>query len=133
MQEVFVRVWNARTQLGQEASPTAWLYRVTTNYCLNQLRDGSRRRQLLTAEGAPSEVAGSAQVDDKLAIARVLGTIPSELAEIGIYYFVDQMNQDEIAQLIGVARRTVGNRLEEFRAAARAALGIRDTSAEAGA
>jgi DNA-directed RNA polymerase specialized sigma24 family protein len=33
------------------------------------------------------------------------------------------MNHEEIAEVTGVSRRTIGNRLEAFRTAARAALG----------
>ena len=60
---------------------------------------------------APSAEAG---VD----MARILHRVPEHLREIAVYYYVDQMNQDEIAALVGVSRRTIGNRREEFRVAA---------------
>ena len=40
------------------------------------------------------------------------------MLEIAVYYFVDQMSQDEIALLTSIPRRTVGYRLEQFRARA---------------
>jgi len=41
--------------------------------------------------------------------------VPTDLQEIAIYYFVDHMSQDEIALMVGLPRRTVGYRLEQFR------------------
>ena len=33
------------------------------------------------------------------------------------YYYVDKMKHEEIAELLGVSRRTIGNRLTRFGAA----------------
>ena len=41
---------------------------------------------------------------------------------MAVYYYVDQMNQDEIAATVGTSRKTVGNRLREFRARAQTLL-----------
>lgn len=123
MQEVFVKVMRDRESFRGEASPVTWLYKVTTNLCLNKIRDASRQRALL-AENAPArEVSGGVAPEDRAAVATLIASLPDELREIAVYYYVDEMNQDEIAEIAGVSRRTVGNRLEEFRMAARAALG----------
>lgn len=123
MQEVFVKVMRDRESFRGESSPVTWLYKVTTNLCLNKIRDASRRRALL-AQSAPVEPAASAPApEERAGIAAFLATLPDELREIAVYYFVDEMNQDEIAEIVGVSRRTVGNRLDEFRVAARAAFG----------
>lgn len=123
MQEVFVKVMRERETFRGESSPVTWLYKVTTNLCLNKIRDASRRRQLLAENASPSDVSGEAAPEDRAAVAKLIGALPDELREIAVYYYVDEMNQDEIAEITGVSRRTIGNRLEEFRTAARAALG----------
>jgi RNA polymerase sigma factor (sigma-70 family) len=124
MQEVFVKVLRERESFRGEASPVTWLYKVTTNLCLNRIRDASRRRALLAQHAPPKEeAAGGPAPEDRAAIARLIEALPEELREIAVYYYVDEMNQDEIAELAGVSRRTIGNRLEEFKAAARVALG----------
>ncbi len=122
MQEVFVKVLRKGAQFRGEASPMTWLYRVTTNYCLNVIRDRSRRRELLMRQRPDSESSEHHGGEERLALATLLRKIPQELREIAVYYYADQMNQDEIAALLGVSRRTVGNRLEEFRATAQAVL-----------
>jgi RNA polymerase sigma-70 factor (ECF subfamily) len=118
MQEVFIRVLRG-ADFRQEASPATWLYRITTNLCLNHLRDSGRRERRLRAQGNVAE-AVHARVEDQLMVQRLLEQIPDELREIAIYYHVDHMNQDEIAAIVGVSRRTIGYRLEEFKTQARA-------------
>lgn len=44
-QEVFLRVWQAAKTYKPEAKFTTWLYRITANLCLNELKS-SRRRKL---------------------------------------------------------------------------------------
>jgi RNA polymerase sigma factor (sigma-70 family) len=123
MQEVFVKVLRERESFRGEASPVTWLYKVTTNLCLNRIRDASRRRALLAQLPPAEEAAGGPAPEDRAAVAKLIASLPDELREIAVYYYVDEMNQDEIAEIAGVSRRTIGNRLEEFKAAARTALG----------
>ena len=53
VQEVFVRVLKHARRFRREASPTTWLYRITTNYCLNVLRDSARHSRKLQVEAGP--------------------------------------------------------------------------------
>jgi RNA polymerase sigma factor (sigma-70 family) len=122
MQEVFLRALGDSARFRHEASPVTWLYRATTNLCLNVLRDGARRQRLMALQTPHAPPAGPLP-EDKVALAAVLRQVPESLREIAVYYYLDQMNQDEIAEVCGVSRRTVGNRLEEFRALAREAAG----------
>jgi RNA polymerase sigma-70 factor, ECF subfamily len=123
MQEVFVRALRSRSEFRAEASPMTWLYRVTTNYCLNLMRDRARRTELLAQEGPPPQESPRAPVDERLTLRRLVASMPAELQEIAVYHYVDQMSHDEIAALTGMSRRTVGNRIEAFRSTARAAAG----------
>jgi len=61
-QEVFLRVYRARTSYEPTAKFTTWLFRITTHLALNSLRDrkGEKRQQSLdatTEDQAPMEVA----------------------------------------------------------------------------
>jgi len=120
MQEVFLRAFEARAEFTAAASPLAWLYRVTTNNCLNRLRDARRRRTILGRNFAGDSPGVAPTADAALTVRALLGNLPEDVQEIAIYYFVDQMSQEEISTLLAVPRRTVGYRLEQFRVLARA-------------
>jgi len=122
--DVFVKVLGALADFRNEASPVTWLYRATTNHCLNVLRARLRRPEELThAQDEHGAAEADVSVDERLTLAAVLERVPEHLREIAVYYYLDQMSHEEIARVMGVSRRTVGNRLVEFHAAARLAAG----------
>jgi RNA polymerase sigma-70 factor (ECF subfamily) len=114
-QEVFLRAMNAGGELAKVSSPIAWLYRVTTNLCITRIRE-TERRSVLLRQSQPSTVATpEPRVDVALTVRAVLREVPDELQEIAVFYFVDHMSQDEIADLVGLPRRTISYRLQQFR------------------
>lgn len=122
-QEIFVRVLGAWAAFRADSSPVTWLYRATTNHCLNALRDGARHSAALDQLTHAAVGHQPAGLDERLTLRSVLDRVPATLREIAVYYYLDQLSHEEIAKLTGVSRRTVGNRLVEFHAAARVAAG----------
>ncbi|MGA2468432.1 MAG: sigma-70 family RNA polymerase sigma factor [Thermodesulfobacteriota bacterium] len=43
-QEVFIRVWQSAKGYEPKAKFTTWIYKITTNLCLNELKSARRRR-----------------------------------------------------------------------------------------
>jgi RNA polymerase sigma-70 factor, ECF subfamily len=132
LQEVFVRVVRGYDAFRREASPVTWLYRITTNYCLNRLRDSARRSERADgspSEGTPASLAASPPFAEplpelRLALSEIVAHVSEELWEIAVYSYVDCMKHEEIARTLGVSRRTVGNRLKEFQCQAQSLLGL---------
>jgi RNA polymerase sigma-70 factor (ECF subfamily) len=121
-QEVFLRLLDAKERVLSHPEPQAWLHRVTTNLCLNHLRDKGRRTKLLAKYPASNDQhGGNAEVH--ATAVQILARVPSELLEIAVYYHADGMTCEEIAAIVGVSRRTIGNRLVEFQSAATGAVG----------
>lgn len=122
LQQIFLSLLDEPERFTGRASVTTWLYRVTTNRCLNRLRDSSTRARLLEQRGA-SLLAGEPRADaTEWAIARqLLDRMPDELAQVTIYHAIDGMTQQEIAEVLGCSRRHVGNLLERARRWARSA------------
>ena len=115
LHEVFVKVLENVDSFRADASPSTWLYRIATNHCLNRLRNARRRRELLAEHGAdlyPARVGASQEAE--LLLAQLWKQLPEELLQIAVYYHVDGMTHAEIARVLDVSRRTVGNRLKEL-------------------
>jgi RNA polymerase sigma-70 factor (TIGR02960 family) len=53
VQETLLAAWRALAGFEGRASLRSWLYRIATNRCLNALRDGARRPDVLGAGGEP--------------------------------------------------------------------------------
>ncbi len=120
LHEVFLKVLENLDGFREDASPSTWLYRIATNHCLNRLRNHKRRRELIAEHGEdlyPSAI-GSRQ-ESELLLRQLWKQLPDELLQIGVYYFVDGMTHAEIARILDVSRRTVGNRLKELEELAR--------------
>ena len=125
MHEVFLKVIEKQDTFRAEASPTTWLYQLTTNHCLNRLRDRKRRAEklALNAELPWLLPAGVADAETALFLDQLWSELSEELVTIGVYYFVDGMTHGEIAEVVGTSRRTIGNRIEEIRRLATKAAG----------
>ncbi|HET6344768.1 MAG TPA: sigma-70 family RNA polymerase sigma factor, partial [Myxococcota bacterium] len=113
-QDVFVKFMLRRRNRGAEQDTPSLLYRMATNAALNRLRSLGRRGRALRREGPPPAATDDA-CDDRLALRAVLARVPEDEALVAAYYYVDGLLQAEIATLLQMERRTVGNRLEAFR------------------
>ncbi len=117
--EIFVRVIERLDGFRAEASPTTWLYRLTTNYCINRLRDDGRRAELWRERGDPTWQAAFDPGDQETiaALRQMWHRLDPELIEVAVYYYVDALTHVEIARVVGCSERTIGNRLERLRQA----------------
>ena len=117
LQEIFVSLLDRPDQFDRRSAVTTFLYAMTTHACLNRLRNQRRRSDLLAREArAAHEEAGAASSVDA---ARLLAALPDRLQQVAIHYFVDEMTHDEIAEIIGVSRRQVGNLVAKVQEEAR--------------
>lgn len=103
-----------------------YLYRAVTNRCLSFLRDEKNRARLL-ALSEPEDFIASRRPDPSDVLShrtlyQLCEDLDGEAMEVLIYYFIDELSQDEIASLVGLSRKTVGARIESIRTAAARAL-----------
>lgn len=114
-QEVFIRAGRSLHRFDGRARASTWLYRITTNYCLNSLRDARRRRDLTVERPDAFTPAPSLLAADDLAMLRaLLADADPQQAEAALAVFVDGMSHAEAATVLGVSRRTVGNLCARF-------------------
>lgn len=127
-QEVFVKVMRGIEDFRHEAAPSTWVLKIATNHCLNLIaaRDAPWHRKFrelrevgqLEAESRTAEALERAET-----VRRLLGRLDVETQQVAVYYFVDEMTQDEIGEIIGRSLPTVRKRIEKFLRIARKELG----------
>jgi len=115
VQDLFTSLLARPEQFSGQGSLMAFLYRATTNLCLNRLRNARNRLRLLDERGPP-EKSQSPQAENRAVLRQALARLPEEQAQAVLYYYLDEMSQNEIAALLGCSRRHVGNLLERARA-----------------
>jgi len=115
-QEVFVRVLRHIESAPDDATALAWIYRISTNYCLNQIRDRSRQAEPTAPEELPEGdgVTSEPELLDRDVAMRLIKRAPDKLQEVAVLYYMDGLEQEQIASTLGISRRTVINRLQEF-------------------
>jgi RNA polymerase sigma-70 factor (ECF subfamily) len=115
-QEVFIRALRGEDAFRGDSQVTTWLYRITTHYCLNQIRDRQRRRQLFQERMVhdSDQPTTPASPSDLVLLRRLLSEADKEQAQVAIYVYLDGMTHEEVAEVLGVSRRTVGNLLTRF-------------------
>jgi RNA polymerase sigma-70 factor (ECF subfamily) len=125
-QEVFLRAHQRQRELRAAASVLSWLLTVADRQCFSLLR---RRKVAFAAEALlrppPGGVAatGDAALERMLIeadlVARVLAHCPEDVQRIATHRFLDELEQEQIAELLGVSRKTVQRKLQAFHDTAR--------------
>ncbi len=115
MQEVFVTLLTKGESFRGDSSLMTWLYSVTTNLCLNQIRNRKRRAMLLSARYRDLHPEDRPHPELVHIVANLLDCVPTDQAQVAIYYYFDDMTQEEISTMMGCSRRKVGDLLERFR------------------
>lgn len=119
-QDAFVRLLTTTSSPPEENRFVPWLCTLTTNLCLNRLRDDDRHallRATTLKPGGEEQVPGSQPV--LLQVRRLLAKADERLAQAAVYVLVDGMTHEEAAGFLRVSPRTVGNLVERFKEWAR--------------
>lgn len=109
-QEVFVRAYKSAKRIVQDESMSAWLYKVATNLCLDELR----KQKLHTTEyctdleiealqnkfrcyrqSEPEEIIDNQE--GRILIAKALSILPSHYCKALVMHCVDGLSYEDIA------------------------------------
>jgi RNA polymerase sigma-70 factor (ECF subfamily) len=117
-QETFVRVHRHLDKVRDPQEALAWIYRIATNYCLNQIRDRKLHLERDPELPVPLDDAEAVLAHRDL-IGQIIRRCPTKARMPAWLHYVDGLDQGEVAQVLGLSRRTVVARLAEFKLYAR--------------
>lgn len=123
VQEVFVRALENPSAFQGRSAASTYLYGMATHLCLNRIRNRLARNDAwVAAVAAGIEARAATEPSETLhcqqLVSILLGEADDTTAAIALYHWVDGLSQGEIAQLVGLSRVTVNQRLMRLRAAA---------------
>ena len=116
-QEVFVRLWKHRELVQDQQALIAWLYRTSTRIVI----DRARQRALSQESLSHLQTVATVEIDgfeERFTSHRqlrfVVSAFPAQELEAAILSRFDRLTQPEIAEVMGVAERTVRRLLQRF-------------------
>jgi RNA polymerase sigma-70 factor (ECF subfamily) len=116
LQESFVRVLQHHRVLGPGDQALRYLYRTSTNVCINLLRQRSVRERAAPLIAAQINAAQSNQPvpGDREFVRMLLDQCDETAVAVALMHFIDGMTQVEVAATLGITRRTVYNRIRKI-------------------
>ena len=119
VQETFLQFWRGRSRFRRESSPFTFLYRITTNLSIDRLR---RRKTAgfqmnYNDELMHREASTIARIEAASELTEALAGLDDEMVTIAVMSHVDGLTQEEIAESLGLSRRTILKRLKKFKLA----------------
>ena len=126
-QEVFVKAMRALDAFRGESAPHTWLLKIATNHCLNTIAADraawkERFRQHVRQLDELGFLSGADPERARL-VEQLLAKMDPETQAVAIHYHLDEMTQEEIAELLGRSLPTIRKRLKTFERIAKKELG----------
>jgi RNA polymerase sigma-70 factor, ECF subfamily len=128
-QDAFLTALRKLSSFRGEAAFTTWMHRVTVNACYDLLR--KRQRQPMLERGdedlpALEPTPRPDHADDvvlSIDVQRALMQVPDDFRAVMVLHDVQDLPQEEVAAILGIAVGTVKSRLHRGRVALAKALG----------
>lgn len=117
-QDAFVRVWRALPGYDGRASFSTWIYVITRNACLSELR---RRRLRPTspldeaAEPLPAGPPAGPASDARLDCVALLLALPENQRQVVSLFYLEGRSYEQVAAMLGMPLNTVRSHLHRAR------------------
>lgn len=114
-QEIFLKVWKALPTYHGGASLSTWIYTISRNTCLTEIKRRSNRPTVslneplgedghdrLSSLAAPEETMGN-DLDAHALLAR----LPEKYRQVLTLFYLEQRSYEEVGELLGIPMGTV--------------------------
>lgn len=126
-QEAFLRAWRALDKFQNDAAFSTWLYRLTSNACIDFLRNAKRRQTVpltVTADEeytldlpdpgkTPEETLISKE--EQAMLSQALALLEPEQRQLLTLRVINELSYTQIAEVLGIREGTVKSRLARAR------------------
>lgn len=116
-QEVFIKIWEKRTHIKDELSISGYLFTITKNQILKLLRSEAYALALKKYWQYTYEEASTTAEEEILSkdleetIMTYIRQLPDKQQEIFLLKVLEGLTNDEIAERLGLSKRTVENQV----------------------
>lgn len=131
-QEALIRIFRSIAGFKEQSSFSTWVYRITTNVCLDDIRkkknrkvisldeeihveDGEMKRQIMSDDPLPDEVAEKEEM--RHLVNDAINTLPEEQRLVISLRDIQGLTYDEIAEVLDCPSGTVKSRINRARQA----------------
>jgi RNA polymerase sigma-70 factor, ECF subfamily len=124
LQESFVRVLQRHETVEPGERALRYLFRTSTNVCINILRQGAVRERAVPeiAAHVQARAVNGPSPGDRQFARLLLDRCDDTAAEILLLHYIDGLTKVEVAAALGITRRTVFNRIKQVERLAAAML-----------
>jgi RNA polymerase sigma-70 factor (ECF subfamily) len=111
-QDVFMRIWRALPGYGAQASLSTWIYAISRNACLSELR---KRRPMVSMSGDEEQsdpqiaALAASQADDSatVSVAQLLDQLPERYRQAVTLFYMEDKSYEQTAESLGLPLGTV--------------------------
>lgn len=116
VQDVFINVWNALPKYRGEASYKTWIYRITVNTCLLQIRKDKNifKVPIEAAFHATETGANTPQTENEQILYRAIGRL-DEVERLIIMMVLEEVEYEEISRIIGITENNLRVKIHRIR------------------
>lgn len=121
-QETFVKAYRHKEGFRGSSSEKTWLMRIAINTCKDMRRQSWFRfvDRSVTPEDLPEPA--SPMTTEQAELWQQVTALPRKYKEVVLLYYDQGMTMSEVAESLGIPRRTVSDRLKRAREALRMAM-----------
>jgi len=114
VQEVFIKIWDSRSNLDESKSIKAYLYRIASNMCIDHLRKQVTRQAYVNDRiDSRDEDSSYKEFESTDNVKRILDVLPDDVRETFVLSRFDKFKYSEISEILDVSVRTVESRISK--------------------
>jgi RNA polymerase sigma-70 factor (ECF subfamily) len=119
LHDIFVKLMDQRHRYNGQRALLPWVLTISTNHCIDRLRQRRPQSPLIPEEQPASAVDAEVALANRDILERLLSRTDRKTQQMLVYHFIDRFPQNEIAGLLGCSEKTVNRCLARFRAQAK--------------